>query len=458
MTMNRTFKLTAIGSAAVLALGALALPWYSSYTVHAELKALAGQARQGDVELSKLVHEAGLFSSRGSVELSLRSKCAADEDQPPVALNLDYTVNHVPSLTGLNRFEWKATPLGEVGQALGSLLGTGLSGQGSVTYAGLVQTDMGLPEISFARGGESIQVTPSKGRLAVGKTALQFDWLVERAVVRGRGNALEMKQIKLMLDLQNRSMGTGIANFGVDSVSAGMFSLQGFQVSSETTETGGRLNSKITESLRSAEFMGQSLKDMRLEAVVNGLHTPSVQTLTTLFSESCGFQNMTRDEHQQARVAVKALLTSGLSFGITALKGSSQSGGIDGNFLVELQPFKGDKVSLAQQLKSAGQLTVTGTLVTPAQKDLALSTGFVREVPAGLQASYNYAAGLLKVSDKALDAGMFQEALAKADDMINSFLSGERSAAVKPALKEEMVIESEVNPPAEGPVAQKITP
>ena len=35
---------------------------------------------------------------------------------------------------------------------------------------------------------------------------------------------------------------------------------------------------------------------------------------------------------------------------------------------------------------------------------------------------------------------------------------GERSAAVKPALKEEMVIESEVNPPAEGPVAQKMTP
>ena len=62
MTMNRTFKLTAIGSVALLALGALALPWYSSYTVHAELKALAGQARQGDVELSKLAHEAGLFS------------------------------------------------------------------------------------------------------------------------------------------------------------------------------------------------------------------------------------------------------------------------------------------------------------------------------------------------------------------------------------------------------------
>ena len=334
-----------------------------------------------------------------------------------------------------------------------------MSGKGAITYAGLVQTSMALPEINFARGSEKIQVTPSQGSLAIGKTALQFDWTIERAVMRGNGQALEMKQTSLVLDLSNRAVGTGSIAFGVESLSTGQLSLEGLRISSDTRETGDRLNSNITQSIRSAQFMGQSLKDLKIEAAIKGLHTQSVRTLTTLFGESCGIDNMTADEHKQVRAAVKTLLTSGLSFGIPALKGSSQSGGIDGNMEVALLPAKGDNISLATQLKSTGQLTLTGSVVTPEQKQTALTTGFVREVAGGLQASYDYSAGLLKVSGKALDAGIFQTALAKADEAINVFLSSNSpESSPKPAIKaeekEEVIIEETAAPaPAVAPAA-----
>jgi uncharacterized protein YdgA (DUF945 family) len=462
--MSRATKFAALGVVSELAVGALGVPWYSSQTMAAALNTLAAQPSKGDVVLRKLAHEAGLFSSKGSVEVAVQPNCSRDDTQEPITFKIEYAVSHLPSWAGLNRFEWKASPLGASDAALSKVLGGQgqLSGKGAITYAGLVQTSMALPEINFARGSEKIQVTPSQGSLAIGKTALQFDWTIDRAVMRANGQALEMKQTSLVLDLNNRAVGTGAIAFEVASLSTGQLSLEGLRISSDTRETGDRLNSNITQSIRSAQFMGQSLKNLKIEAAIKGLHTQSVRTLTTLFGESCGIDNMTADEHKQVRAAVKTLLTSGLSFGIPALKGSSQTGGIDGNMEVALLPAKADNISLATQLKSTGQMTLTGNALTPEQKQTALTTGFAREVAGGLQASYDYSAGLLKVSGKALDAGTFQTALVKADEAINAFLSSNSpESGPKPAIKaeekEEVIIEESAAPPSTlacGDVAQ----
>ena len=452
--MSRTIKFTLVGVVGVLAIGALAVPWYSARTVAAELKNLTTPLPRSDLVLRKLAHQAGLFSSKGSVEIAWHPHCAPVNAQEPMAFKIDYSVSHLPTWEGLNRFEWTASLLGNSDTVIRQLLDAQgqLSGQGAITYAGLVQNSVALPEINFTSGSEKIQVTPSQGRLAVGKTALQFDWGIDRAVLRGNGQAMEIKQLSLALDLSNRGVGAGTISLGVESFSASTFSLVGLRISSDTRETGDRLNSNITESIRSAQFMGQSLKDLKIDAAVNDLHTPSVRTLTTHLGARCGMDNMTADENQQVRDALKTLISSGLSFGIAVLKGSSQSGGLDGHLEVALLPTKGGPISLATQLKSAGQMTLTGSVVTPEQKQFALTTGFVREVQGGLQATFDYQAGLLKVSGKALDAGLFQNTLVKADEAINYFLStistpSSSKSEVKNEDKEALILEESAAPP-----------
>ena len=104
--MSRAIKFAVVGVVSVLAFGALGVPWYSSRTMAAELNSLATQPSKGDVVLRKLAHEAGLLSSKGSVEVALQPKCSRDDTQEPVTFKIEYAVNHLPSWAGLNRFEW----------------------------------------------------------------------------------------------------------------------------------------------------------------------------------------------------------------------------------------------------------------------------------------------------------------------------------------------------------------
>ena len=53
---------------------------------------------------------------------------------------------------------------------------------------------------------------------------------------------------------------------------------------------------------------------------------------------------------------------------------------------------------------------------------MALATGYADKIPGGLKAVFSYQDGLLKMSDKTLDAGLVKSALAQADKAIENFL------------------------------------
>jgi len=175
-----------------------------------------------------------------------------------------------------------------------------------------------------------------------------------------------------------------------------------------------------------------------------------VQTLSKVFSESCGLQNATADEKLQMRTALKKLLLAGFSVGIPKLQGSGNEGGLDGNLVLTLAPAQGDEVLLAGQLSSSGHINIKGKLMQPEQKAFALSTGYVNEVPDGVQAGFEYGAGILKVSGKTLDGAMVQLGLQKLDAWIKAFLAGESLA-----LPEE---ELPAVAPSEAPAASPAAP
>jgi len=401
------------GCALLVTAGAAALPWYSSHALAAELRALAAAHGQGELRIRNLAHESGWLHSKGSLDLEWHDHCA-DDPEGPAVLHVEYSARHLPDWQALTRFEWSAAPVGAaVGPATQWLGGGKLTGVGLAAYDGKLSTDMLLPELMVKAGGESLQVTPSKGRMVVGKTSLQLDWAIERMTLRGLGQALDARQIALDMNLSDRSAGTGHFAVDVESVSTSDMSLQGLHVASDAVERADRLDARVTESVRGVEVMGQKLKDLALEAEVKGLHTVSVQTIGKVFSESCGMHNATADEKQQWRAAIQKLLVSGFTMGIPKLQGSGKEGSLSGNVVLTLAPAQGDVVALASQLASSGQLTIKGNLMPLDQRAFATSSGYVTEVPDGVQAAFSYGDGVLKVNGKTLDGGLVQIGLKK---------------------------------------------
>ncbi|MBQ0929048.1 DUF945 family protein [Ideonella sp. 4Y16] len=429
---------------------------WSGQQLEAELQAL--QARPAGagtaVRVSGLKHQRGLLSSSGELEVRLEPGCDAAEGQDePVTLHVRYQASHLPLPTALMRFDWQALPTGDTGRAFAELFGqaTTLSGRGSVTPGGALRSEMSLPELSVRRAGSALQVAASQGFISVHGKAVGFGWTWPRVVARGDGQAVEMKDVALDLDLSNRFLGTGSAQFAVGAMSTGLGQLEGLTLRSEARENGDRLDMSIRPAVAKLVAAGQALEGLALELHVKGLDTRSVETLTTTFSASCGLQALTASEGQAVRDAVQRLLTRGFSAGIGQLSGRSGEGAIDGQWSVELQPARGAQIRLAEQLRSSGRLDVGAGLLTPDQRQTLLAMGMAVEQASGLRASYDYADGLLKVNGRTLDAGGFQQTLAEADTRIAAQLAEWSAPRVAQAPAPVPVAATEV--PAAAPAA-----
>lgn len=473
--MGVSKSLAALGGVAVVAGAAwVGSGVWAGMKAEDALKALqsAPQRPGSNWKITQLKHERGLLSSKGEAEVSFTPGCAAEVDESDkLSVKVAYNLAHLPLPTGAARFDWQATPQGDTADAFKELFGsaTALTGAGSVGITGALYTDMKLPEVSMRKSRESVQITPSTGFLRVKDKALGFGWKMERAVVRSSGEAVEVKDIVLDVDLDNRYLGTGSARFAMAHVSTSAGTMEGFELSSKATEKGDRLDFTFTPSIKKIEAKGQVLSDMALEMAVKGLDTKSIETLSTLFEASCGMDAMTADESKRVGEALNTVLAKGFSLGIPTLKGKAKEGKIDGVLLIDVQAAKGGKPSLEAQLKSNGRLDVGGQALTDEQRKMAVAMGAAVEMGDGLRASFEYADGLLKLNGRAIEATGMQSALRNADraiamamERLNSHTQVAKAPANAPEPKEEILAEAPAPAPSaalptEAPVAPPAT-
>lgn len=249
--MTAAFKYSAAALGAVAIAGAGALPWYSSRAMAQRLSEMAAKSSpHEDVMLRNLQHHAGYLSSKGSVDVVLRDRCQTDGDATDTTFHVEYEASHMPTPTAANRFDWRLQPTGETAPVFKKLFGsdTALSGHGRVTWAGLVSSDIQLPAMAYATPGGRLEADPSQGRIALGGKALQFDWQMERAVLRGAGHALELKQLGVNMDLSNRQKGIGEAAFRMGSLSTAEATAEGYLLKSVTSEKGDKLDSVVSQT------------------------------------------------------------------------------------------------------------------------------------------------------------------------------------------------------------------
>lgn len=373
--------------------------------------------RMGDVE-----HIRGLFQSSGKLVAVYSPGRTADAGDG-FAVEVNYSMNHLPLPAGAARFQWQLTPQSEATEAFETLFhsATALTGEGTVSMGGAVRSSMALPQVSMRSAGEVLDITPSKGSLEINGQALAMQWQIDRMVMRRDGQkAFDMQGLSIELDIYNRSKGTGSGSIKVANASASMGSLKGLVLEMEASEKGDRLNSRFTPSVRKMEGAGQTLSDLRMEWALDGLHTASVETLIKLFQDSRDMDALTAKEKQVAVDALETLIAKGFSFGMPTLSGKAADGSIQGSFVAELTAAAAP--ALAEQLRSSGKLEITGAAIPPEQRDMAVGTGFAVVEGETLSASYSYAKGLLKVNNRTMDARDFEDMLTKADEVMRTYL------------------------------------
>jgi uncharacterized protein YdgA (DUF945 family) len=463
MNRNARIGVALLGGVAVVAAAWAGGSIYAGRGVASELRGLAERdASASSVSIAAARHDTGLFSSAGSFEVRFDEHCSAPGDTGRAALKVDYRVSHLLRPGSMMRFDWTAVPAGEVGALLAKATNDALrmEGQGTVSYSREVASSLAMPELALGSGQEAMRVSASSGQVKLAGNALGLQWKTERIAGRGAGNALELVNLGLDIDLKDRTRGTGSVALSIDRVGTGFGSAEGFRLVTAAAERGDRTDVTITPSLRTLLASGQKAGDLSMQVSLRDLHTASLEAIQRIGSETCGFKSLKPEEEQRLRAAVRTALTGGLSLGIDGVKGTIGDGSLEGFLKVELKKAAAAvaattgepaAIDLATLLGASGELVVKGSMVNAQQRQMAVSMGFATEVQGGLKAAFEYSDGLLKANGRAFDAGALQVALATADRRLNTFLGV--SMPVRDAPKSAPVAVLEAAPAADAPLA-----
>lgn len=255
-----------------------------------------------------------------------------------------------------------------------------------------------------------------------------------------------------------KPQGEAAAAFKVQSVSTRDVTLEGLSIESSTREKDGRLDSVLRNHLDRLQAGKQEVKHLAFDVGMRGLHAESVEKLTQLFSQSCGVQRMTQAERQLMRDALKTLLSQGMSLQIDKLKGESANGALDGGFTLALKPAQqSGSIQLAELITSSGRLQFKGDLASPELRQMAGALGWARVNQDGIESSFHYEKGQLKVLDRLTDASAVQGMLAIADTVILALLE-DRIPPVMAAKQESPEPDGEQEVEAEAEEVMRLEP
>jgi hypothetical protein len=80
-------------------------------------------------------------------------------------------------------------------------------------------------------------------------------------------------------------------------------------------------------------------------------------------------------------------------------------------------------------LRSSGKIEIKGAVITPQQREIAVGTGFAVAQGDSLSADYEYAKGVLKVNNRAIDASFVAGVVTRLDEDLRNALAPSQGAA-----------------------------
>ena len=418
-----------LGGAGLVAVTWLGGSFYVNQQTEAEIKTIVDKAGTGcAVRIQNPKHQQSLFSSSGQFELHAGDQCNVDKDLRDLLVSkVEYKTNSLILPNALTRFEWTLKQVPAEESKADSLLE--LTGEGVTRLTGATFSTIQSQAFTGYFDEGSWRLEPLVGDVEWHDNAVLFNLKSSRLVSRGGGDAIDIQGIGLHADLSDTTLSIGNTAFTVDKISTSQGFGQGFSISTMTTQNTDRLDSQVIYALNAFNALGYDGQDLKVELGLNGMHMPSIKTLMELSEDSSSIQNLTVEEDQKYRAAIRELVNQGLSVSLTKLAGTvknaADTSAIDGNFKIVIKPnsAKDQAIQLAKVLESYGQVILKGNVLGDEQKNQLTQIGSAVSTPDGLKASYEYSAGILKTNERIFDQQTVQAALISADTYINAFLN-----------------------------------
>jgi hypothetical protein len=401
---------------------------------HLAERTLADFNREGSDPRSGLAmdqwrHERGLFESSGSALVMLNSDCT-EATQDPVALSWSYTIDHRPSAAGWARLSWQLRPHSPSAQDSLAQLGAraGLGGQGAVDWTGRLSTDIQVPALKWRQSGTAVDLPASTGQLHMQGRQLRLQWGADQLQVRVGQQRTRLQGLSAHLDLDDWRQGTGQAHLQLASADRPEASLEGLSLQAQARVQGDRLNLAWSAAIDQAQSDGQEVSALRLQWVLEGLHAPSVEHLIALSTKGCGFQSLTPGDGPALAQALETILAKGFSAGMPQIKGRINDGELDGALMLELKEASGPQISLAEQLHSRGQMSVSGAAIKPQWRSAALTSGLAVAEERALVSRFEYRPGQLLLNGQAQPTALIDLMLVRAEQGLQRALAVLQSA------------------------------
>ena len=123
------------------------------------------------------------------------------------------------------------------------------------------------------------------------------------------------------------------------------------------------------------------------------------------------------------RDAATRLLGQGFSLNVGPIAGQSTQGTVTGSLTLELAPAHEGRLSLAEQLRSRGELRISGAVLTEDQLEMLQGMELVTFEGQALRAAYSYAGGVLTVNGAPREAQGLQAYLTEFDAVLAGVLA-----------------------------------
>jgi len=424
MIVNKTnlkyFVLATIGSVLIF----LSLIYYSGTRVESGLKSLVAHSScTGFFTVRNLVHDRGLFSSWGVVDLDLKPSChssPSEASESLTAFRIDYKLSHIPGLFSFNRFEWlaKALPASRDGLANALAGQDGVKGSGTIAYSGRIGSTFELSDLDYSDADSRLQLKGSHGHFSATDGAVEFLVTAQKMVWVEPNQTVDVKQLSLSADITDWRAANGATKLEVGQLSSKDVSVEGLSLESDADDVGNVVNSSTKLGIKELLAQSVKLKNIELDTSLKGLNKKSIQDLSEAFEGLSNGEGLNQISGSKVCHAARELLLSGMTFKVEKLTGAKEAGSVEGRLSLEIKPAKPEsQYALSRYLGSSGNLILRNVL-TKEEEDQALATHYFSSIEGGIQSTYGFEDGVLKVNSLVLDNPEIRAFVAETDQSL----------------------------------------
>jgi len=245
---------------------------------------------------------------------------------------------------------------------------------------------------------------------------------------RSYSSALTVKDVNLDFNISDYHKGIGSLTFNINKISSNVMLMDGLSVVSRMEVSSKTLNYVTSATVSKVQAAGKNFKYIAVEFKLNGIDAESYYFLSDLMQNTCGVQQLTLTESQQATDAVNKILVKGGVFNLSKLSVDSTDGKFDASFELALneQGPAEKQISFSKHLSAKGNAEVSGNFLPPIQQKMLLNLGFSVLKDNKLMSSFNFSNGKLTLNGNPPNLGYstkVQEGLVLLDVALNQMIS-----------------------------------